>query len=200
MTREERELSIKYLEDIKENFIEGEGYEIAPLPEYYAIENAIKSLKQEFVLDKVRAEMLKEVVSHSGTGEEVIQAYADGLKKGLDIIDKCRKKKWRDKYGRFRIMELVIKISEETFKATCNRCMLPQDVENVANAFRDSTTLPEGHGKLIDASNLPTVTEYDGKNEKTYVLYDEIDNATTIIEADKRDYENDYYKGAQEEY
>ena len=42
------------------------------------------------VLDKIRAEILEEILSHSGTGEEVIQAYADGLKKGLDIIDKYK--------------------------------------------------------------------------------------------------------------
>ena len=32
--------------------------------------------------------MFEEMLSHIGTGEEVIQAYADGLKKGLEIIDK----------------------------------------------------------------------------------------------------------------
>jgi len=42
------------------------------------------------VLDKIRTEILEEVVSHSGTGEEVIQAYVDGLKKVLDIIDKYK--------------------------------------------------------------------------------------------------------------
>ena len=47
MTREERELSITYLEGIKEKYIEGEGYERHPLPEYYAIEMSIKALKQE---------------------------------------------------------------------------------------------------------------------------------------------------------
>ena len=47
MTREERELSITYLEGIKEKYIEGEGYERHPLPEYYAIEMAIKALEQE---------------------------------------------------------------------------------------------------------------------------------------------------------
>ena len=46
--------------------------------------------EQEQVLDKIRAEMFEEMLSHSGTGEEVIQAYADGLKKGLDILDKCK--------------------------------------------------------------------------------------------------------------
>lgn len=47
MTKEERELSIEYLEKIKEDYIEGNAYERHPLPEYYAIENAIKALKQE---------------------------------------------------------------------------------------------------------------------------------------------------------
>jgi hypothetical protein len=41
-------------------------------------------------IDKIRAEIVEEMLSHSGTGEEVIQAYADGLKKGLDIIDKYK--------------------------------------------------------------------------------------------------------------
>lgn len=42
------------------------------------------------VIDKIRTEIFKEVINYSGTGEEVIQAYADGLKKGLDIIDKYK--------------------------------------------------------------------------------------------------------------
>ena len=45
---------------------------------------------QEPILDKIRAEIIEEMLSHSGTGEETIQAYADGLKKGLDILDKYK--------------------------------------------------------------------------------------------------------------
>lgn len=58
MTREERELSTIYLEGIKEKYIEGEGYERHPLPEWYALDIAIKALKQEPVLDKIRNELL----------------------------------------------------------------------------------------------------------------------------------------------
>lgn len=55
------------------------------------IDGAIKKLKdRDCVLDKIRAEIREEMLSHSGTGEEVIQAYADGLKKGLKIIDKYK--------------------------------------------------------------------------------------------------------------
>ena len=52
--------------------------------------DAYADSKVNEVLDKIRAEMLEEMLSHSGTGEEVIQAYADGLKKGLDLIDKYK--------------------------------------------------------------------------------------------------------------
>lgn len=41
---EERELALMYLEQIKDDYIEGVGYERYPLPEYYAIETAMKSL------------------------------------------------------------------------------------------------------------------------------------------------------------
>ena len=52
------------------------------------VKESIKALEQEDALDKAKAEMLEEILSHSGTGEEAIQAYADGLKKGLEILDK----------------------------------------------------------------------------------------------------------------
>lgn len=53
-------------------------------------------IEQEPILDKIRSEMFKERLSHSGTGEEVIQAYADGLKKGIEIIDKYRGESYGD--------------------------------------------------------------------------------------------------------
>ena len=51
---------------------------------------AIQALEQEDILGKVRAEIESEIISHSGTGEEVIQAYVDGLLKAVEIIDKYR--------------------------------------------------------------------------------------------------------------
>lgn len=46
MTQEERELAIPYLEDIKESYVEGSGCDQHPLPEYYAIEIAIKAINK----------------------------------------------------------------------------------------------------------------------------------------------------------
>lgn len=51
-------------------------------------------------------------------------------------------------------IELVIKIPKETYKATCNGCMLPPDVENVVNAIRNGKPLPKHHGRLGDLDAL----------------------------------------------
>jgi hypothetical protein len=50
-------------------------------------------------------------------------------------------------------IELVIKIPKDSYEATCNGCMLPPDVENVVNAIKNGTPLPEHHG-LIDRLEL----------------------------------------------
>ena len=71
MTREERELSIEYLEGIKDNYIEGHGYERHPVPEYYAIENAIKALEQE---------TCEVAISKQAVLETIDDCNSDGLK------------------------------------------------------------------------------------------------------------------------
>ena len=82
-------------------------------------------------------------------------------------------------------IELVIKIPEESYKATCNGCMLPPDVENVVNAIKNGKPLPKGHGDLIDRNDL---LEYTDINRCAYTptinRYDII-TTPTIIEADK---------------
>lgn len=83
------EKAISWLEEL--TFHKGEDVPIYDT-DVEAINMAIKALKQESVIDKIRYEMLEEMIFHSGTGEEVIQAYADGLKKGLDFIDKYKVK------------------------------------------------------------------------------------------------------------
>ena len=56
MTNEDRELAIIYLKEMQETYIEGDGYERHPLPEYYAIETALEALKQEPCEDCVSRE------------------------------------------------------------------------------------------------------------------------------------------------
>jgi hypothetical protein len=106
MTREE---AISLLAQVNKILVNSNSWlENTHEPLNMAFDMAIKALEQEpfinkpcvssgvcehdknKVLDKLRAEMLEEMLSHSGTGEEVIQAYADGLKKGLEFIDKYK--------------------------------------------------------------------------------------------------------------
>jgi hypothetical protein len=55
--KEQLELSIEYLEDIKDNYIEGHGYERHPLPEYYAIKHVVKTLEQVLtIIDKKKGQ------------------------------------------------------------------------------------------------------------------------------------------------
>ena len=58
MTKEEREIAIAELEGMKEKYIEGHGYETHPLPEYYAIEAAIKALNEVSLIDKIKEEIM----------------------------------------------------------------------------------------------------------------------------------------------
>ena len=109
MKKEERELSITYLEGIKEKYIEGEGYEIHPLPEYYAIECAIEALDQESVFDKIRAEILDEAeyayADFDRYKEDILCAEPDelpdddfryGLERAVEIINKYKKVRIRN--------------------------------------------------------------------------------------------------------
>ena len=84
-------------------------------------------------------------------------------------------------------IELVIKIPKQVYSYIRKRGYIANsDILDIKGAIIDGTPLPKGHGRLIDVSNLLTVTEYDGENEKTYVPYSEIENAPTIIEQIRR--------------
>lgn len=75
------------------------------------------------------------------------------------------------------VMRIIIDISEDSYKATCNGYMTPPDVENVVSGIKNGTPLPEGHGRLIDA---------DALTEKAPEIQEYLDVlAPTIIEADK---------------
>lgn len=93
MTREDREDAIDIIQSILDKYEEDECLvtEITIGDEdIKAFKMAIKALEQEPVLDKISAEIFAEMQYHSGTGEEVIQAYADGLHNAIRIIDKYK--------------------------------------------------------------------------------------------------------------
>lgn len=85
-------------------------------------------------------------------------------------------------------IEIVIKISEDSYKATCSGSMLPPDVKNVIDAIKNGTPLPKGHGKIGDLTKL--YNEIDkrnkGKNKGKYTgILALVGFADTIIEAVK---------------
>ena len=84
-------------------------------------------------------------------------------------------------------IELVIKISEDSYKATCNGYMLPQDVENVVQGIKNGKPIPKCHGRLIDADDIKVIELEDSLHIIRHEKGDEIDvyiDAPTIIEAD----------------
>ena len=84
-------------------------------------------------------------------------------------------------------MEIVIDIPEESYKATCDGCMLPPDVENVVQGIKNGIPLPEHHGRLIDADALLDKKQDYGEGQMKLILIDPyyVRKAPTIIEADK---------------
>ena len=78
-------------------------------------------------------------------------------------------------------MQIVINISEDSYKSTCNGYMLPQDVENVVQGIKNGTPLPKGHGRLIDADKY----RKDMQESREFNFFATLDFQQTIIEADK---------------
>lgn len=102
-------------------------------------------------------------------------------------------------------IELVIKIDEEQYKFIKQSMTIDKVKDyhallyDICERIKDGTPLPENHGRLIDADNLFTwfdgecKTKYpikDGKQYQTIMMYevfDEIDDALTILEGTKKE-------------
>ena len=96
-------------------------------------------------------------------------------------------------------MEIVIKIPEDAYDYLINtsfvkapKIMFNQSAKDrkhkffdIINAIKEGTPLPKGHGRLIDADKI----QFENAEFDTYGDYsrafDAIDQADTIIEADK---------------
>lgn len=87
-------------------------------------------------------------------------------------------------------MQIVINVDNELYEYFSKRRSMHDDgyfshVGKLIKALRDGTILPEGHGRLIDADEI----QFENAEFDTYGDYsrafDAIDEAETIIEADK---------------
>ena len=74
--------------------------------------------------------------------------------------------------------EIVIKIPDNTYKTIKDDiyCGILDPI--VYDAIKNGKVLPKGHGRLIDADNIPIDTFFDEWD---------IPNAETLVEADKGD-------------
>ncbi len=81
---EEAKISIDYLKDMQEAYIEGEGYERHPLPEWYALDYAIATiLKAENCEDCISRQAVIDIIFESGS------SFENNLARGF-FIDKIR--------------------------------------------------------------------------------------------------------------
>lgn len=79
-------------------------------------------------------------------------------------------------------IELVIKISEEAYKARKHWVINPKRMVNeVDKAIANGTVLPKGHGNLIDTNEITAFRELECNGHNV----ESLDEFTTIIEADK---------------
>lgn len=78
------------------------------------------------------------------------------------------------------MVELLIKIPEEVKNRLCFGVTYPKDIQVMCEALNNSTPLPKGHGRLIDADALYEQYAYADCNFDMTMEY-----APTIIEADK---------------
>ena len=94
-------------------------------------------------------------------------------------------------------MKLIIDIHKKDYQSILNSGQVPY---GVVCAIMNGTPLPKGHGDLIDKSKIykaipaeednctgmgMSLDEMDGYNEGLDVMYSLVQDAPTIIEADK---------------
>ena len=83
-------------------------------------------------------------------------------------------------------MQILINIDEKVYEDIKKyMTIFNEDIYDVAEQILNGIILPKGHGRLIDADALESHDEYDGQGFTKSVYKDDIDNAPTVIEAEK---------------
>lgn len=86
-------------------------------------------------------------------------------------------------------MKIIIDISEDSYKATCNGYMTPPDVENVVSGIKNGVPLPKGHGRIADVdAAIKCIKEVKGEDAVWAIsLIEWACGKRTIIEADREE-------------
>ena len=91
-------------------------------------------------------------------------------------------------------MQIVIEIPSSIYeKMMVIKEKGTYEEEYLKQIILDGTPLPKGHGRLVDVDDLDIITvktdDYSGNEVIDIVLKEDIDDALTIIEADKTESE-----------
>ena len=82
-------------------------------------------------------------------------------------------------------MQVVIDIPDGCYEELKTASFPVQEAYRLVSWIKDGTPLPKGHGRLIDADEIQFEnTEFDTYGDYC-IAFDAIDDALTIIEADK---------------
>ena len=82
-------------------------------------------------------------------------------------------------------MQIVIDIPDGCYEELKTASFTVQEAYRLVSWIKDGTPLPKGHGRLIDADEIQFEnTEFDTYGDYC-IAFDAIDDAPTIIEADK---------------
>ena len=83
-------------------------------------------------------------------------------------------------------VKLIVNIPRKVYKAICDKNALGCGIGDIKNIIRNSTLLPKGYGRLGDLDALREEVSSWGMNDyEPSDFIDAIDQADTIIEADK---------------
>ena len=84
-------------------------------------------------------------------------------------------------------IQLVIEIEERLYKNIIDNDKDDEEFEAMDMAFRDAKPLPKGHGRLKDVDWIDDncETHCSDKDGSWCCAWRDVDNAPTIIEADK---------------
>ncbi len=116
MTNEETKLSIDYLKNMQEEYIEGEGYERHPLPEWYALDYAIKALEQQPCEDAVSRKRIFSAIHNT----HLPKKYEEPLWNKVSDLPLVTPK---EKTGRWISFGIQGEIDGQIVRAfTCSKC------------------------------------------------------------------------------
>lgn len=85
-----------------------------------------------------------------------------------------------------KMIELAIKIPEDSYKATCNGCMLPPDVENVVQGIKNGTLMSMyGEGEY-NSQKVQYIADKYGYSAQSMQLIEEMAELIQAINRRRR--------------